>query len=410
MIAEVIFTGTELLLGQTLNTNALHLQQSLASLGLDLYYQVTVGDNRERCARAIREAAGRADLIFVGGGLGPTEDDVSREALSEALGIPLVRDEAALAVVRRFFDAGAIPMAANNLRQALVPAGGRALDNPAGTAPGILLEDQGRVFFLLPGPPVEFNRMLDELVIPFLRQRFPGRLGIIRSRVLKFCGIGESSLDEQLAGLLKSANPTVAPCAREGQIHLRLTAKAENEAEAEARIAEMEAAVRQRLGSYIFGADGETLPGVVGRLLAGAGQRVAVAEEFSGGLLAHLLTTDPVAREALACGVVVGGQPPGSQGTAPPPELFRPEGATLKEKAGRMAAAVRAFAGCEIGIAVLGAAVHPGRSDEKMTVCIATNLAGAGREKELQLWGDPSQAGRRAAQAALVLLWRSLSR
>ena len=229
MIAEVIFTGTELLLGQILNTNAQYLQQALASHGFDLYHQVTVGDNLSRCAEAIRQAAGRADLIFVGGGLGPTEDDVSREALSEALSVSLVQDPTALAIVRRFYLARDVPMPGSNLKQALIPVGGTALDNPIGTAPGIVLEHSGKTFFLLPGPPAEFNRMLDEQVLPYLCRRFSGQIGTIYSRVLKVCGIGESALVEKLGDLLNSSSPTVAPCAKEGVIHLRITAKATGE-------------------------------------------------------------------------------------------------------------------------------------------------------------------------------------
>lgn len=153
MICEIIFTGTELLLGQIVNTNAQLIQQELSALGVNLYYQVTVGDNLQRCAAAIKQAAGRADLIIVGGGLGPTEDDISREALAGALRLDLVQDDQALKVVRRYFDRRGIPVTSNNLKQALVPAGGWAVDNPIGTAPGIILEQAGKTYILVPGPP-----------------------------------------------------------------------------------------------------------------------------------------------------------------------------------------------------------------------------------------------------------------
>ncbi len=399
MIAEVIFTGTELLLGQTLNTNAQYLQQALAGQGLDLYRQVTVGDNLVRCAQAIREAAKGADLVFIGGGLGPTEDDVSREALGEAVGLPLVRDEAALTIVRRFFVSRGVSMPDNNFKQALVPRGGLVLDNPIGTAPGVILAHGGKHYFLLPGPPREFARMVDEQVLPYLRRHFAA--GVISSRIVKFCGIGESTLDQSLSDLLKSTNPTLAPSAREGQVHLRITAKAADEAAAGRMIAAMEAALRERLGRHIFGTDGDTLAGAVGRLLAG--RRVALAETFTGGFLARSLALD--AAGSLACGLVLTGDAPPA---LPPGLRIKPE-EDVGEAAARMATAVRAYAASDFGLAVTGAEVGDERSVERFAACIATDDGASCRVKELRLWGNREQAARRAAEAALILLWRSLA-
>ncbi|MBC7325307.1 MAG: CinA family nicotinamide mononucleotide deamidase-related protein, partial [Moorella sp. (in: Bacteria)] len=253
------FTGTELLLGQIVNTNAPYLQQVLASLGIDLYYQVTVGDNRERLARAISQARQRADLIVIGGGLGPTEDDLSKEALADSLGISLRLHEEALKVVQRFFDERGLPMPENNLKQALVPEGGIVLDNPIGTAPGIILERAGKTYLLLPGPPSEFRLMVDHQVTPYLLQKLGAQRKVIQSRVLKLCGIGESMVDQQLGELLRSVNPTVAPTAKYAEVHLRITAKADSPDEARRINAAMEEKIRRRLGKYIFGADEETL-------------------------------------------------------------------------------------------------------------------------------------------------------
>ena len=240
MTGEIIFTGTELLLGQILNTNAQFLQQELSALGIDLYYQITVGDNLQRCADAINQASGRADLIMIGGGLGPTEDDISRDALAQALQVELAQDPAALAVVRRFFDQRGLPLSQNNLKQALIPVGGTVVDNPIGTAPGIILEREGKTYILVPGPPPEFNMMVRERIIPFLRGKLANRVGVIQSRVLKCCGIGESLLDEKLSDLLKSSNPTLAPTAKFSEVHLRITAKARDLARAEEMIEAME--------------------------------------------------------------------------------------------------------------------------------------------------------------------------
>jgi nicotinamide-nucleotide amidase len=408
LIAEVVFTGTELLLGQILNTNARHLQQALASNGIDLYHQVTVGDNLARCAEAIRQAAARAEVIFIGGGLGPTEDDISREALSLALDVPLIQDPGALAIVRRFYLARDIPMPGVNLRQALIPAGGTALDNPVGTAPGIALEHGGKIFFLLPGPPPEFNRMLDEQVLPCLFKRFPDRLGTIHSRVLKVGGMGESILAEKLGDLLNNSSPTLAPCAKEGEVHLRITAKAAGKEAAGRVISEMEQAVRQRLEGYVFGADEETLPSVVGGLLLQAGLRVSLLEAFTGGQLAHMFISDSTAREVLTCGLVLPGYTPGS----PPPEQFLEvlpaPGADVKKTVGQMAAAARRRFHSGVGIATAGPAQLPEQARHQYPVGIAVDVAGNCQVREMLFWGSCSQAARRAAGAALFLLWQIL--
>lgn len=409
MIAEVIFSGTELLLGQILNTNAQHLQQTLASMGINLYHQVTVGDNKGRLARAISEAAARADLIFVGGGLGPTEDDVSREALSEALQIPLAQDEAALQVVRRIYLARGVTMPEVNLKQGLVPLGGKVLDNRIGVAPGIALEHQGKIFFLLPGPPAEFNCMLDEQVVPYLRSRFPDELGIIYSRVLKLCGIGESFLAQSLGDLFKSTHPTVSTCVKGSYIDLSITAKAEDEHIARRDIANMENNLRQRIGQYIFGADRDTMPGVIGRELARRGQSVAVVEGFSGGLLAHMLSTDPLAAGVFAGGVVLGGQTPGGQGLFGK-EVFRLQEATEKETAEKLAGAIRDLAGSSIGIALLGPSTQEAMAEDKNLVTIGFDFGDKAFVQEILLWDNKSEFARRGAETALVRFWQILQK
>jgi nicotinamide-nucleotide amidase len=407
MIAEVIFSGTELLLGQILDTNSQYLKQTLASMGLNLYRHITVGDNRERLALAIREAAARADLIFVGGGLGPTEDDVSREALSEALQIPLVQSETAMQVVRRIYLARGVIMPEVNFKQGLVPLGGEVLDNRVGVAPGIVLEHQGKTFFLLPGPPAEFNCMVDEQVVPYLRARFPEELGIIYSRVLKLCGIGESFLAQSLGDLFKSTHPTVFTCVKGSYIDLTITAKAEDESIARRDIATMENTLRQRIGQYIFGADGDTLPGVIGRELARREQSVAVVEGFSGGLMAHMLANDPVAAKAFAGGVVLGGQGPGAQGLFGK-EFSLPRGATEKEAAEKLAGAIRNLTGSSIGMALLGPSPQEAAAGDKNLVTLGFDLGDRTLLQEILLWDNKSDFARRGAETALVRLWQVL--
>lgn len=406
MIAEIIFTGTELLLGQILNTNAQFLQQELSALGIDLYYQVTVGDNLHRCAGAIKQAAERADLIIVGGGLGPTEDDISREALARALDLELVQDPDALAVVRRFFDQRGIPISQNNLKQALIPGGGKAVDNPIGTAPGIILERDGRIYILVPGPPSEFNMMVREKVIPYLKNKLSGQSGVILSRVLKFCGIGESLLDEKLGDLLKSSNPTLAPTAKFTEVHLRITAKAKEPEHAKEMILTMEARVRERLGTYIFGVDDETLPGAVLGLVRESGRTIATAEDFTGGQLAFQLSSAPGAEDTYIAGIVVKNYGSFNR-SANPGWGDLPEDAGARAK--YLASAISKQFGANIGISITAGQCTDFKGSVKTyPLFIAGDFYGLHVVREIPLRGERDEVARRGATFALMLVWRYL--
>lgn len=406
MRGEIIFTGTELLLGQILNTNAQYLQQVLADLGIDIYYQVTVGDNLSRLVEAIGQASQRAELIIIGGGLGPTEDDLSREALSRALNLPLTLDNQALKAVRRYFDERKIEMTANNLKQALVPESGLALDNPVGTAPGIVVERPGHTYFLVPGPPMEFKFMIDRQVVPHLVRKLGSRRSIIKSRVLKLCGIGESVADERLGDLLHSSNPTLAPTSRFGEVHLRITAKADNPEQAEEMNDEMEARVRERLGEHIFGKNGETLAGAVGNLLSRQGLTVATAETCTGGLLAHQLTIGPKAGDYFMNGFVFGA---GSINFSPGRDIPPPK--NDRELAEHLVSLTQEQTGAGVCIAVTGQLQISGQEDNKPggLVYVATGKDGKIKTGVFNLWGPPPEVRERAVQVALILLWRTLS-
>ena len=406
MICELIFTGTELLLGQILNTNAQVIEQELSALGIDVYHQITVGDNLQRCAAAIQQAAGRADLIIVGGGLGPTEDDISREALAEACRLSLVQDEHALAAVRRFFDRRGTPYTANNLKQALVPAGGKMIDNPIGTAPGIWLEQAGKIYILLPGPPMEFNKMVKEQIVPFLRGRLGDQVGVIKSKVLKCCGIGESLLDEQLRDLLKSTNPTLAPTAKFGEIHLRITAKTLEASLAGEMIADMENKVCARLGSYIYGSDEDTLPGAVTRLLRVQGQTVAVAENFTGGYLSYDLSTAGGGEDTFVAGLVfkdhrrLQGKVGLMLGEVP---------SDVEAGAGHMAVMVRKQFGSDIGLAVAVESGEAGRFQvAEYNFYLAGDFNGQLMLSKVTWSGEREVMARFAATMAMIRLWRYL--
>ncbi|MCS7301154.1 MAG: CinA family nicotinamide mononucleotide deamidase-related protein, partial [Fimbriimonadales bacterium] len=247
MTVELVSIGTELLLGQIVDTNAAWLSARLAEVGVSVYRRTTVGDNLERIVAALREALSRADGVITIGGLGPTDDDLTREAIAQVLNEPLVLDEGEAARLQAFFAARGREATERQLRQAMRPVSAQPLPNPNGTAPGLYAEWRGKPIFALPGPPNEFQPMATDSVLPRLAARTGGR--VIRSRVLRLCGIGESDAEAQLHDLIGSANPTLAPLAKLGEVHFRITARADSPADAERMIADMEREVRARLGA-----------------------------------------------------------------------------------------------------------------------------------------------------------------
>lgn len=400
MQAEVIFTGTELMLGQVLNTNSQYLQQTLASWGIDLFYQITVGDNLERLARAITQSSERAGLIIISGGLGPTEDDLSRDALAKSLGVPLVINEQALKVMRRLFDERNLPMPDNNLRQALVPPGGIVLDNPIGTAPGIILERNEKIYILIPGPPSEFKLMLNKEVEPFIIKKLGSERKIIKSRVIKLSGLGESTADQRLGDLLQSVNPTLAPTARFSEVHLRITSKAESMEKALQMNAELEEKIRQRVGEYIFGTDDETLADVVGRQFENNKLTLATVEYLTGGLLANQLNTIQNPGKFYKVGFIIGSNDPGMDNLS-----FSP--LPGKEQAEQLADWGKKAVNPDLSIAVTGEIKEIDKGKKlRGTICIATNHNGKTRSGEFILWGLPQDIKERAVQLSLSTLWR----
>jgi competence/damage-inducible protein CinA-like protein len=288
MNAEILAIGTELLLGEIVDTNTAVLARALRSVGIDLYRTVIVGDNVERIAQAVREAVQRSDVVITTGGLGPTVDDASREGVAQALGVPTeFRPELWEQIQERFARYGRKPTE-NNRQQAMLPVGALAVENPVGTAPAFMLETASSVVIALPGVPSEMSYLLETAVLPYLHRRL-GLSAIIKSRVLKIAGMGESWLDERVADLERSANPTVGLSAHPGQVDVRITAKAASEAEADQMLDQVEATLRERLGTAIYGVDSETLEQVAARMLAARGWRLTLIEHGTGGGLATLM-------------------------------------------------------------------------------------------------------------------------
>ncbi|MDX2065459.1 MAG: competence/damage-inducible protein A [Fimbriimonadaceae bacterium] len=301
MTAEIVSVGTELLLGQIIDTHAPAMAKILAECGVGCQRRATIGDNLDRLVAALRSSMDNADIVVTIGGLGPTMDDLTRDAIALALGDSLVRESAYEAELRKWFADRGYPFAESNAKQADRPESGRMIPNPNGTAPGLICQKNGKVVIALPGPKGEFQPMAEGPVREFL-ESLGG--GVIHSRTLRFIGIGESMLEQRIADLMAGENPTVAPYAHTGEVHLRVTASARTKSEAEALIAPTVEDIRARVGEFLYAMDATTLEEQVIGLLRHLGKTVAVAESMTGGQLAARITSVPGASEAFIGGYV----------------------------------------------------------------------------------------------------------
>jgi nicotinamide-nucleotide amidase len=287
--AEIVVTGTELLLGEIVDTNSTLMARMLRDIGLDLYYKSAVGDNRERMAAVLSLALDRSDIVLVSGGLGPTMDDVTRDAVSDATGRPLVFRQDLLEQIAARFARFGRPMTENNRRQAYVPDGSIVVENPVGTAPAFIVEDMHSTIICLPGVPRELEYLMTRRVIPYLKKRV-GETSVIKAKVLRTCVIGESQIDTRISDLMTGGNPTVGLAAHSGHVDVRITAKASDEIEADRLIAPLESELRARLGSVIYGEGTETLEDVVARLLAEREMTLALIDRVTAGEVANRLS------------------------------------------------------------------------------------------------------------------------
>ena len=362
--AEIVSVGTELLMGQIVDSNAAYMARGLAEVGVSIYRRTTVGDNMERLVTALRAAFAEADVVITIGGLGPTMDDITRDGLAEALGDTLVQDEKIAEGLRQFFTKRNMPVLESTLRQAMVPVHGRAIANPNGTAPGVLFEKDGKIGIALPGPPNEFIPMTDNHVLPYLRQK-TGNIGTIRSVVLRVAGIGESAAEDMIKDLMMDANPSVAPYAKVGEVHLRVTAKAETAEQAEVMIAERAKLVRERLGVAIYGENDDPLEKAVVNLLKERGKTVSTAESCTGGLVAQRITDVPGSSAVFLGGVVAYSNLSKTDLSAVPAEMIAEFGAVSPEVAKALAEGARTRFGTDYGIGVTGVAGPDGGTPEK---------------------------------------------
>lgn len=408
--AEHIAVGSEILLGQILNAHARTVSLAFANEGFFLFHHVAVGDNLERIQNVFKQAAERSNVVVVTGGLGPTEDDLTREALAGFLGRGLTLDLAAVAEIESFFAGRHRAMPEVNRKQGMLIDGGEFLSNPNGTAPGQYVEADGVHYFLLPGPPLEMKPMLDNYVLPRLKALFPGSSALV-SRTLHFCGIGESTVNEQVTDLLSLSNPTVAPLASEGEMMLRVTAVADTADAARAEIAPIEAKLRSQFAPYLYGVDDDSLASVVGDRLKERSETLAAAESCTGGLLSSMITAVPGSSVYFYGGVVSYDNSVKSGLLGVSEETLRDHGAVSEETAREMALGVRATCGTTYGVSITGIAGPDGGTAQKPVGLVYIGLANATdcQVYRLQLRGSREQIRLRAAKQLLWRLWGMLT-
>ena len=410
MTAEIISIGTELLLGQIVDTDAAYLAQQLSLLGISIYHRQTVGDNLQRAIEAAQLALGRADLLILIGGLGPTMDDLTRDVIASVAQAPLIRDAAIAQSLKDLFAERGYTLSDTILRQADVPFGAVALPNANGTAPGLLLDKNGKTMVALPGPPNELIPLFETSVYPVLRERMSGAPAFIRSKTLRIVGMGESVAEEKAADLMQDSNPTVAPYAKLAEVHLRVTAKAETEVAANAMVAERAALVRERIGDFIYGEDETTLEASVVALLKANQRRIATAESCTGGMLAGRITAVAGSSAVFQTGLVTYSNEAKVHLLKIPQALVSQRGAVSHEVAQTMAERVREMAESEYGIGITGIAGPDGGTAEKPVGLVYIALATPTRtEVRRELFGGQRADVRyRATQVALDMLRRAL--
>ena len=404
--AEILTIGTEILLGDLLDTNAAWISGRLAALGVSIYRHTTVGDNKKRITAALKEAASRADLVITTGGLGPTSDDLTNACLGEAAGREMVEYPEARRHVDEMFKRFGRTPTQSNYKQALFPEGSGLIPNPAGTAMGAMLELDGALVATFPGVPGEMKGMFEETLEPLIKERSEGS---ILSRTLWFTGIGESALAEKVQDLLDASDPTVAPLAGQGKVRLRITTRAATTEEAEEKIAPVADEILSRLGDYYFGEDDETLESAIGKLLTGRGETLALAESCTGGLLAKRLTDRAGSSAFFTEGLVTYSNEAKERLLGVPHELLVQHGAVSEPVAKAMAEGVRKTAGTDYGLSVTGVAGPDGGTEEKPVGLVFVGISDAegtvAERLDLSAWRRSREAIReRSANRAFDLL------
>lgn len=410
MITELVSVGTEILLGNIVNTNSTYLSEKCAQLGLSVYYQTVVGDNEERMKAVIQTAMERSDVVILTGGLGPTEDDITKEVTAELMEMPLIEDvrwkeimEAYLLQYQKNHPDRRITL--NNYKQAMVPKDALVLDNHNGTAPGLIMEKNGKIAILLPGPPNEMKPMFEESVFPYLRAKQPE---IIYSQMVKICKIGESQVADEIADLIaKQTNPTIAPYAKTGEVHLRVTAKAESEEACKELIAPVVEELKKRFGDHVFATDEKkTMEEAIVDLLKERGMTLALVESCTGGMIASRMVNVPGVSDVFLDGLVTYTNRAKRKFADVKKETLKTVGAVSEKCAKEMAKGGRHASKADVCLSVTGIAGPDGGTEEKPvgTVFVGCSLEGKTIVKEFHFTGNRTKIREQTTAHALTFL------
>lgn len=406
MIVELISVGTEILLGNIVNTNAAYLAEKCALLGLSLYHQSAVGDNEERLAETLKIAVNRSDVVILSGGLGPTKDDLTKEVAAKVMDMPLKEDKHTRKRIEEYFKKSQFKIITdNNWKQALVPEGCIVVDNQNGTAPGIIMEKKGTSVILLPGPPNELKPMFEQDISPYLNKLQPET---ICSGMVKICGLGESYVETQIADMIESqSNPTIAPYAKTGEVHLRVTAKASDEKEAKKLIKPVIKELRNRFGSNIYTAEEQvTLEESIIKLLEEKELTLTTAESCTGGLLAARLTNVPGVSEVFHQGLVTYSNRAKRKLLDVKKNTLKMYGAVSDKTAKEMAKNGAFITGSDVCVSITGIAGPGGGTEEKPVglVYIACCYKNQVTVREFHFNGGRSKVRESSVVSALTLL------
>lgn len=388
MKAEILAVGTEILLGNIVNTNAHYISNRLAEIGIEVYHQSVVGDNAERLKEAYELAFSRADLVITTGGLGPTKDDLTKEVAFDYFGKEAVLHEGSLKSIENFFNKININMDKSNIKQAYFPKDAIIMNNSVGTAPGCIIQDNDKILAVLPGPPREMKAMFEECLVPYLKKF---QQGVLESKTLRIIGIGESKVASMIEDIIdNSVNPTVAPYAKEGEVTLRITAKAKDPEEASKLISPVEKEIRNRLGEAVYGEGEVSIEEVVGKLLVDNKLTIAIAESCTGGLLSGTLINYPGISEVFKEGFITYTNEAKMKRLKVKKEVLEKYGAVSSQTAAEMAEGAAKAAGTDIALSTTGIAGPGGGSDEKPVglVFVGLYIKGEVKTKELNLIGD----------------------
>lgn len=405
MVVELISVGTEILLGNIVNTNAAFLAEKCAGLGLSCYYQDVVGDNEERLSETIRLALSRADILLLSGGLGPTQDDLTKEVAAKVMGKPLYLHEESKTAIQQYFERKGMEITDNNWKQAMVPEGCIVVDNPNGTAPGIIMAQEGKHVILMPGPPNEMIPMFETSIMPYLSEL---QSCVIYSQTVKICGIGESKAETMVADLIEQqTNPTIATYAKTGEVHLRVTARAEDEKAAKKLVKPMVKELKGRFGNNIYTTDSEvTLEKSVVDLLQANGLTACTVESCTGGMLAARLINVPGVSEVFKSGYITYSNKSKRSLLGIKKSILLKYGAVSDKIAREMAKGAALLAKTDVSVSTTGIAGPDGGSEEKPVglVYIACNVRGTIEVRECHFSGNRTKIRESTVSAALSLM------